>query len=446
MEDQQYRGSYIAGFELFEKSLNGESASPLHAVRREAIARFASVGFPTVRHEEWRFTNVAPIARTAFAPVLRYDGAGVTRQVLNRVGSADGDPFMVVFVNGFWSEEFSRSAGLPAGVRIESLASALARRDEVVLSRLGSLVAAGENGFTALNTAFLREGAVITVEDRVILERPIQVVFLSRPSAEPHASYPRVLVTAGRESRLSLIETYASVSEGVYFDDAVTEVVLGEGAVVEHDRLQIESTQAFHIATMAVRQERGSNFSSNAVSLGGAIARNTVTAVLAGEGCECTLNGLTLAAGTQLIDNHTVIDHAAPHCTSHELYKSILDGKSRGVFNGKIFVRAGAQKTDAKQTNKTILLSADATINTKPQLEIFADDVKCTHGATVGQLNEEQLFYLRARGIGEEEARDMLTFAFAADVVSRIHAAPFRDQLDRLLRARLQAGRIATES
>jgi Fe-S cluster assembly protein SufD len=292
--------------------------------------------------------------------------------------------------------------------------------------------------------AFLREGALVTVDDGVVLEKPVQLLFLGRPGAESPAAYPRVLAWAGRNSRLSLIETYAAAVEGVYLTDAVTEMFLAEGAIVEHDRLQSESTQAFHVATMAVRQERSSVLSSNAVSVGGALARSTVTAVLAGEGGECTLNGLMMAAGEQLTDSHTVIDHAAAHCASHELYKSILDGRSRGVFNGKIYVRPGAQKTDAKQTNKTLLLSGDATINTKPQLEIFADDVKCTHGATVGQLNEDQLFYLRARGIGEEEAKELLTFAFASDVVSRIHAAPFRDQLDRLLRARLQAGRIAT--
>jgi Fe-S cluster assembly protein SufD len=239
------------------------------------------------------------------------------------------------------------------------------------------------------------------------------------------------------------VESYVGIGEDNYLTNAVTEVVVGEGTTVEHDKLQLESLSAFHIGTTAIQQLAGSSVTSNSVALGGALVRNTVSVVLDGERCECTLNGLSLGTERQLIDNHTSIDHAHPHCESHELYKSVLDGAAKGVFNGKITVRRDAQKTDAKQTNKTLLLSDDATINTKPQLEIFADDVKCTHGATVGQLDEEQLFYLQTRGIGIEAARDLLTFAFATDVINRIHVEPLHAQLDTLLHNRLRQGRVA---
>jgi Fe-S cluster assembly protein SufD len=246
---------------------------------------------------------------------------------------------------------------------------------------------------------------------------------------------------AGENSRATIAEQYGSVDGTSYLTNSVTEMVVGPNAVIEHDRLQQEHEQAFHIGTMHVRQESGSVFTSNAINLGGSLVRNTITVVLNGRHIESTLNGLSLGTGTQLVDNHTMIDHANPDCASHELYKSILDGHSRGVFNGKIFVRKDAQKTDAKQTNKTLLLSDEATIDTKPQLEIFADDVKCTHGATVGQLDEEQVFYLRSRGIDEIDARDILTYAFAADVVERIHLDSLKRRLEGLLHARLDRGR-----
>jgi Fe-S cluster assembly protein SufD len=256
---------------------------------------------------------------------------------------------------------------------------------------------------------------------------------------------PRNLIVAGKNSQVSIIESYVSLTSVPYLTNTATEMVVGEGAVIEHDKFQDESLNAFHIGTTHVHQAARSNVVSNSISIGGSIVRNNVTAVLAAEGIECTLNGLSLATGQQLVDNHTAIDHASANCLSHELYKSILDGKSRGVFNGKIFVRKDAQKTDAKQTNKTLLLSDEATMDTKPQLEIFADDVKCTHGATVGQLDEEQVFYLRSRGVMLDAARDILTFAFASDVVHRIHIEPLREQLDGILHNRLRKGRELIE-
>lgn len=255
------------------------------------------------------------------------------------------------------------------------------------------------------------------------------------------AAHPRNLIIVGKRSKVSIVETYAGRGDEPYLTNAVTEFVVGEGASVEHDKLQAESLTGFHVGTVHFEQFEGSTVVSNAINFGGALVRNTITAILGAQRCEATLNGLSLATGTQLVDNHTTIDHAKPNCASHELYKSILDGNARGVFNGKIFVRKDAQKTDAKQTNKTLLLSDHATIDTKPQLEIFADDVKCTHGATVGHLDEEQLFYLRSRGIGEETAKDILTFAFASDIINRVHVEPLRSQLDVMLQERLRRGR-----
>lgn len=434
---------YAAKFDEFERTLNGESKTPVHALRRDALARFAALGFPTTADEEWRFTNVLPIARVRFTPGVAVDPGTIAPGDVERLSIAGAA--RLVFINGLHVPALSSHPPLPQGVRVGSLAKTL-RDDPALVGRyLAQQVRSGENAFTALGTAFLRDGAFVYLEDNAVLETPVQCIFLGTGSAGPVVCSVRNLVVVGNGARASIVETYAGTGAGIYWTNSVTEISLGRGTVVEHDKVQTESGGAFHTGTTHVRLEEGSVFTSNAVSMGGSIVRNNVTAVFGGENAECTLNGLSLATGTQLVDNHTVIDHAVPHCASHELYKAILDGSSRGVFNGKIFVREDAQKTDAKQTNKTLLLSDDATIDTKPQLEIFADDVKCTHGATVGQLDEDQVFYLRARGIGEADARDLLTFAFASDVINRLHVEPLRARLDAMLRTRLQQGRVARE-
>jgi Fe-S cluster assembly protein SufD len=330
-------------------------------------------------------------------------------------------------------------------VAITGLAAALRRIPDEVHASLGSQAKDDRSPFTSLGTAFLQDGAYVRLPPGTSLDLPVHLLFVSSRRASPFVSTPRVLIVAGAGSRVSIVETYAALAGNVYLTSAVSEVALGERAVVEHDKLQLESGAAYHVGATHVRLAAGSTFTSNAITFGGAIVRNNITARFDGEHAECTLNGLSVATGTQLVDNHTVIDHARAHCASHELYKAVLDGSSRGVFNGKIFVRKDAQKTDARQTNKTLLLSDEATIDTKPQLEIFADDVKCTHGATVGQLDEEQVFYLRSRGIGEVEARDLLTFAFASDVINRVHVGGLRARLDAMLHARLHDGRVAGE-
>ena len=430
---------YQNRFKTWEATMNGASQTPLHAVRREAIDAFARTGFPTTRNEEWRFTNVAPLAERQFRPVVA--PAHAARADVEKFLFPGLNGSRLVFVNGHYAPEHSAVAALPKGTRVESLAAALRSDPGFVLRHVAARARPEDDPFTVLNTAFVQDGAFIYLPDGTQLEEAIHLMFLASGGEE--LQNPRNVIVTGRDCRLSIVETYHTTGTPLYWTNVVSEVVLGEKTVLEHDKLQAESVHAFHVGTTNIAQAAGSRVTSNSIAFGGAIVRNNVNVRLGGEQSECTLNGLSVATGTQLIDNHTAIDHAMPNCASHELYKAIHDGKSRGVFNGKIFVRQDAQKTDAKQTNKTLLLSDDATIDTKPQLEIFADDVKCTHGATVGQLDEDQVFYLRSRGIAEDEARDILTFAFASDVAGRVHVDPLRDQLDAMLHARLRQGRVS---
>ncbi|MBM2841824.1 MAG: sufD, partial [Bacteroidetes bacterium] len=377
---------YLTSFESFERGLNGESKLPIHVMRKAAIARLAEMNFPTNKHEEWRFTNVTPIARTQFKPATRFEIEKVTSEVIKRFTFGGLRCHRLVFVNGHFAQHLSSNAGLGDKIKVGSLAASVRTDAELLYAHLGKYVKGDENAFTALNTGFMQDGAFVYVTDGAVVEEPIHLLFVSTGNDASFVSTPRNLIIAGKNSQVSIVESYVSLTDIPYLTNTVTEMIAGERAVIEHDKFQDESLNSFHVGTTHFQQYSGSNVVSNSIAIGGSIVRNNVTAVLAAEGIESTLNGLSLATGQQLVDNHTAIDHAKPNCVSHELYKSVLDGKSRGVFNGKIFVRKDAQKTDAKQTNKTLLLSDDATIDTKPQLEIFADDVKCTHGATVGQL------------------------------------------------------------
>jgi Fe-S cluster assembly protein SufD len=410
----------------------------LQDLRERAAASFTALGFPTVRDEEWRFTNVAPIAAGEFT-LGKADGAITTDQV---------DGFLygtarqrVVIVNGRFSPELSRTTGLPRGVRAGSLAAAvtgeLQADAEFVQRYLGRLADFKDRAFAALNTAYLQDGAYVYVPDGVVLEEPLQVLFVSSANGDsPSVTYPRNLIVLGDGSQARLVETYVG-GDGGCFSNAVTEVFVGENGVLDHYKVQQENVSAFHIGSMHVHAARSANFSSHSFSLGGRFVRNDVIATLDGEGAEVTLNGLYLADGERLVDNHTTIDHARPHCPSHEVYKGILGGHARAVFNGKIIVRQDAQKTDAKQTNRALLLSDEALINTKPQLEIFADDVKCTHGAAIGQIDEDAIFYLRARGLTFFEARDMLIHAFAGEILERVRIDPLKEGLEAVLYSQL---------
>jgi Fe-S cluster assembly protein SufD len=409
----------------------------LQDLRDRGAARFTALGFPTVRDEEWRFTNIAPIANAEFAAAPA-ETARVNEESLTEFVYSDA-PNRIVVVNGRFSPELSRVQALPNGVRVGSLAAAVTDHADVVPRYLGQLAEFGTKAFTALNTALAVDGVYLHVPDGVVLEQPLHLLFVSLPGNEslPMMTNVRALVVAGDRSQVRIVETYVGAPGAAYFTNTVTELFAGEGAVVDHYKVQQESFAAFHIASMHVHAGRNANFSSHSFSLGAKIVRNDVTALLDGEGAECTLNGLYLADGDRLVDNHTVIDHAKAHCPSHEIYKGILGGKARAVFNGKIVVRQDAQKTDAKQTNRALLLSDNASINTKPQLEIFADDVKCTHGAAIGQIDEDAIFYLRARGLTYFEARDMLIHAFAGDILDRVKVEPLRVALEAELYAQL---------
>ena len=430
---------YLSDFERFEKNGASRAASWVHELRKAAIARFAELGFPTTRHEEWKYTAVAPIAKVPFTRVGD-DRPMFLSWALKRLGFGLSEGARLVFVNGHYAREYSSLRALPGGVRAGNLAAALADDWERVEPHLARYARYQDHAFVALNTAFIEDGAFLYLPAGTVVGDPIHLVFISTARGTASASHPRNLIVAGHNSQATIVETYVGTDKAVYFTNAVTEVVVGENAAIDHYKLQRESEEAFHVATLEVHQGRSSNFGSHSIALGGALVRNDVNVVLDGEGSECTLNGLYMVTGQQHVDNHTRIDHARPHCLSRQLYKGVLDGKARGVFNGKIVVHPPAQKTDARQTNKNLLLSGDALIDTKPQLEINNNDVKCTHGSTIGRLDEDSIFYLRSRGIGEEMARSLLTYAFASEIINRIKVEPLRATLENLLVTRFQQG------
>ncbi|HEY2930397.1 MAG TPA: Fe-S cluster assembly protein SufD [Acidobacteriota bacterium] len=418
----------------------------LQRMRSRAAKSFAEGGFPTVQDEDWKYTSIAPVAETAFE-VAGERPHPITRDQVDRIRFANLQGSRLVFVNGHYAEELSQVQTLPNGAQIASLASVLRRTPERVEPFLGHYASLEENFFTSLNTAFLKDGAFVYLPSGCVVEHPIQLLFLSSSNGRPTVSFPRILVVAEPTSQAVIIETYFGLDDGnIYFTCPVTEIAAGDHSVIDHYKLQSESKSAFHIATLQYHQGRSSSLESNSITLGGDLVRNNLNAILDGEGAECNLKGLYLVNGHQHIDNHTRLEHAQPHCSSREHYKGILDGKSRGVFHGRILVHPGAQKTDSKQTNNNLLLSDEALINTKPQLEIYADDVKCTHGATIGQLDRDAVFYLRSRGIGEKSAFSLLVYAFASEIVRHIKAAELREQVDQYLLQWLPRGEAIKEA
>ena len=431
---------YVAAFEAFAGNGAGTAPPWLKEIRTQAIARFAELGFPTMKQEEWRFTNVAPIVEAEFTlahtPRSPLPGPADIERLSLGVGPR------VVFVDGRYAPALSTPADLVGGVRAGSLAAALRTEAGGDLARvhLARHARWRDSAFVALNTAFLADGAFVHVPANVTLERPLEVVFLSTGRAAsdgPVVSHPRSLIVLERDARAALVETYAGLSEGAYWTNAVTEVLVGEGARAELYRVQQEGPHGFQVATTHSRQERDSYLGLHVVTLGAALARHDINAVLDGPGAELILNGLYLLGGTQHADHHTVIDHAQPHCASHEFFNGVLAERAHGVFNGRIIVRPGAQRTDSKQTNNNLLLSTEARADSQPQLEIYADDVKCTHGSTVGPIDQMQLYYLRSRGLSPAAARSILTYGFAAEILDRMRHAELRDRVDRLVRARL---------
>jgi Fe-S cluster assembly protein SufD len=418
--------------ERFEGRARAE-APWLMGLRERAFSRFAEMGFPTTRLEDWKYTDVAPLARTRFEP-----GAGVESTAPSEVapGLRLAGTVELVFVNGRYDDRLSCIEGLPAGVRIRSLAAVLGGGAGELEPHLARHAAYEEQSFTALNTAFMDDGAVIEVAAGATLARPIHLVFLSRANGAPVISHPRNLVIAGAGSQASIIETYSGGEGQTYCTNTVSEIVLGPGAALDHYKIQREGNAAFHIGTVSISQGPSSRLWSSAISIGGLLSRSEISTLLDAEDSECTLDGLYLASEQQHVDHHTSIDHRKPRCSSRELYKGVLDGQATGVFNGKVFVRPDAQQSDAAQVNKNLLLSDDATVDTKPQLEIFADDVKCSHGATIGRLDQNALFYLRTRGIDAAEGRRLLIHAFAGEIIQRMKVEPLRMQLEHMLAQR----------
>ncbi|HVR29521.1 MAG TPA: Fe-S cluster assembly protein SufD [Thermoanaerobaculia bacterium] len=409
-------------------------------LRARARKRFAVLGFPSVNDEEWRFTNVAPLVRRDFEPLL--EPGTVTAADVEAASYPGCD--RLVFVDGRFSPEHSAIGALPAGVVAGSLGEALASGSEILEANLGRHTVVDHHAFTALNTALFVDGAFIVVPRGTVLERPIQIVNLASSAAAGRAVHPRHLIVALEASQASVVETYGG--SGEYFTGVVTELHAGDGSHLRHYRMQRESRGAYHFATIQGWLARSSVLASHNVSLGGRMVRNDVVALLDGEGAEGIFNGLYVAEADQFVDNHMRVEHVAAHCASHELYKGILDGRARAVFNGRIYVHKGAQKTDAKQTNRNLLLSRQALVNSNPQLEIFADDVRCTHGSTVGQLDADAIFYLRSRGIGAEAAKSLLTYAFASEVSQAIDYEPVRRDLEEFLFGRLAEGDVVRQA
>ncbi len=436
---------FLAQVDDFQESLELAQPERLVELRRMARERYAELGIPTTRLEAWRFTNVAPIARGTFALADGYEEVALEAIEHYRYPEC----LQIALVNGRFAPELSDLAGLPDGVVVMGLGDALELHPEEVDEHLGRHARFDEQHFVALNTAFLRDGVYIRVPRGTVVEQPINLLMIGKPGVpedDTVAFFPRILIVAEESSQLSLVEQYVSLGEGAYLSVPVTEAVVGPNAVVDHYKLERESLDALQLSTLAVWQDRSSNFSSHSISWGGAIVRNDVHAILDGEGCEATLNGLYLVEHDQLVDNNLRVEHAKPHCDSHELYKGILEGRARAVFTGRIYVHEGAQKTDAKQTNRNLVNSPEALCNSHPQLEIFADDVRCTHGSTVGQLDENAIFYLRSRGIGEEAAKSLLTYAFASDVVGRVKIDSVRSDLEEFLFRRLPKGDIVRQA
>jgi Fe-S cluster assembly protein SufD len=412
-----------------------ETPEWLEQLRREGMERFSNVGFPTSRDEEWRFTPVGSISHSSWHAAAP---GQIEPSALGRFLFGHPEWTTLVFVNGAYREDLSSLAPEP-GIRIGSLSNTLQADGRLLQDHLGRHAPVEASPFAALNTAMIQEGGFVRVAAGAELSRPVHLLYVATPDATGSVTHPRNVIVVERGARAAVVESYVALGSGTYWTNTVSEVSLGAGAWLEHARIQRESEQAYHTGLTYVDQQRDSHYRSFSLAMGGALARHNLHARLNSENVETLLYGLYLTRGEQLVDNHTAIYHDHPNCRSWEVYKGVLDGRSRAVFNGKVFVRPEAQKTDAKQTNRNLLLSESAKVDTKPQLEIFADDVKCTHGATVGRLDDIAMFYAQSRGVPAPEAQRLLTYAFAAEVMAEVSIEPVRDELERLVRERLGA-------
>lgn len=434
---------YETAFRQATRTRSADEPAWLQPLRENSFGRFEGAGFPDTKQEDWKYTNVAAIAKTDLAPVLDSNGTALSRtDVLASFLYEEARQSHLVFVNGMFRKEFSSREALPDSVVAMGLGDALRNQEHEAAVREYLEHPVLANGFAALNTALFTSGLFVKIPRGVNIEAPIHLLFLSEsaPGEPSPASFPRVMIVAEENSSATIIESYASLNnESVYLTNAIVDFSLADDARVQHYKIQRESVGAFHVA--ATRAELGpkSSYRTTTINFGAALARHDIHVQMDHEGAECSVDGLYMVDGNQHTDTHSVIDHRQPHCNSHQLYKGILDGKSRAVFNGKVFVRHDAQQTDARQTNKNLLLSTDARVDTKPQLEIYADDVKCTHGAAVGQLDEDEMFYLASRGISPVLARNLLTYGFAEEVIERIEIESIRRELDAAVLNRLRA-------
>jgi Fe-S cluster assembly protein SufD len=428
---------YADLFKDFENNLNGRSTTKFHQGRQQALETFLRMGFPTTRHEEWRYTNVAPLLKYDFKLSTPLSGNQLSKNDIDNFIFKDTEYPLLVFVNGHFMPGLSNTGNLKDQLEVMNLDQAIEINHPALKDHYSKYALTDAESFVSFNSAFVQDGALINIPDNHVCEKPIHLLYLTLPDKKPMVSIPRNLIITGRSSQVSFIENYAALSPGTYFTNLVTEIYVGENSSVERIKIQNENAEAFHISALNVLQERDSRFVDHNLNIGSSISRNNISTIFNNQGGTSTLNGLYAGDNDQLLDSHTSIDHAFPNCESFELYKGILDKKSKGVFNGKIFVRPDAQKTNAIQSNNCILLSDDATIDTKPQLEIFADDVKCTHGATIGQLDEDAYFYMRARGINKDKARKLLIFAFASEVIDKIEHDPIRETITHLIENKL---------
>jgi Fe-S cluster assembly protein SufD len=435
---------YATYFSEYDRLKTQDAPVWLHQLRKNAISRFTELGIPVTRDlsfplkEDWLYTNLAPLAKTPFGTDLRGDEYLLDSEVLLPYGFGQDDWQVLVFVNGNYSPARSHISDLPQGIIVQPISRALIENPELVEPHLAKYADYDQIGLTALNTALLRDGLFVYVPDGKILETPIHVQYVSTACEASTAAHPRTLIVAGDAGQATVIESYIGLTDETYLTNAVTEIAVGRDGNIDHYRINREGSRACHISTTQLHLKDNSHISTFNMSMGGKLTRNDSNARLDGEHAVVRMNGLFLVAGDQHVDNHTSMDHAQPNCDSYEVYKGILDGNSRGVFNGKVYVKQDAQETDAKQLNKNLLLSPNALIHTKPQLEIYADQVKCTHGATIGQLDEDQIFYLRSRGLSRDIACHLLTYGFAADLIRRLKVEAVREQLDTLFETTIQ--------
>ncbi len=409
--------------------LTGADVPWLNQSRRDALEQFAVKGYPSPRIEDWKYTRLTPITNQTFQSVIQ---APAISDISIPQGLRMDGAYQMVFIDGHFREDLSQLSDNHSGIRIYSLAMALKEFPQRMQALFGHAQSIERHGFNALNSAFANDAAVIELEPNQVLEKPLQLIFLASPNTpeqDPLMVHPRVMISLAANTRLQLIESYSGSGTSNYLNNCATLAVLEKGARLDHYKHQQEAPDAFHISSLDVLQHADSQFISHSISLGAAISRNEIHVNLNGPGAECTLNGLYMGSAKQYVDYHTRIDHSQPHCNSNEHYKGVLGGSAQGVFNGRVYVHPDAQKSDAQQSNQNLLLSATAEVDTKPQLEIYADDVKCSHGATIGQLDENMVFYMRSRGIPESAARSLLTYGFAREIVDRIDLPELRESV-----------------